>query len=262
MNEKHIKKLRGLMPSFPIYIEINLTELCNMKCSFCPRSTNYPNLNLHMSLKTIDTIVSQLKEFKDNIIIHLSGRGEPTLHNNFDIVLDKLSDFNVKLSTNGKRVDQYLDKINKLYKVYYSIYDESIISYEEAQQKYKFLILDKRTSNNNQRYHNRAGDIVNEFTEANPYHPRYKLLCEKTFTVVYINYNGDYNLCCNEWHNPTVMGNIHNQTIYDFFNHNEILKSFKDDHLSGNRSCSPCNKCNKPLHASQVALLDKILYNE
>jgi len=262
MIKKHKEKLRGLMPSFPIYIELNLTELCNMTCTFCPRSADYPNLNLHMSLDTIDTIATQLNDYQDSVIIHLSGRGEPTLHNNFDVVLDKLSNFQVKLSTNGKKVDQYLEKINKLYKVYYSIYDESTISYEEAQLKYNFLILDKRTSNTNQRYHNRAGDIVNEFTEANPKHPRYGLLCEKTFTVVYINYNGDYNLCCNEWHNPTVMGNIHNETIYDFFNYNTKLKIFRDDHLNGYRSCSPCNKCNKPLHARQVALLDKILYNE
>jgi len=64
MIKKHKEKLRGLMPSFPIYIELNLTELCNMTCTFCPRSADYPNLNLHMSLDTIDTIATQLNDYQ------------------------------------------------------------------------------------------------------------------------------------------------------------------------------------------------------
>lgn len=261
--KKNKDKLRGLLPSFPIYIELNLTELCDMKCTFCPRSEGYPNSNLHMSLETIDVIVSQLREVNHNFVIHLSGRGEPTLHKHFDKVLDKLSDFSVKMSTNGNRVDQYLDKINKnLYKVYYSIYDESKLTIEEAKAKYNFLILDKRTSNKKQKYHNRAGDIENDFTKNNPHHPKYGLFCEKPFTIVYINYNGDYNLCCNEWHNPTVMGNVHDQSIKDFFNNNPILQKFKNDLLNGTRSYSPCNNCNKRAHQSAVDILDKVIYND
>ena len=107
-----------------IIIELNITELCDMKCAFCPRSSGYPNSNLNMSLNTLDVIVEHAKELK-GVSFHISGRGEPTLHPRFSDVLDKLSDFKVKLSTNGNRVDRYLDKINELHKVDYSIYDES-----------------------------------------------------------------------------------------------------------------------------------------
>ena len=35
-------------------VEINPTELCNRRCSFCPRSdpSVYPNRSLHMSIQT------------------------------------------------------------------------------------------------------------------------------------------------------------------------------------------------------------------
>ena len=43
-------------------IEINPTELCNRKCSFCPRhdSNLYPNRNLHIEINTIQNLNTQL----------------------------------------------------------------------------------------------------------------------------------------------------------------------------------------------------------
>ena len=32
-------------------MEINPTELCNRKCSFCPRGDWYPNKNLHLTIE-------------------------------------------------------------------------------------------------------------------------------------------------------------------------------------------------------------------
>jgi len=242
-----------------IIIELNITELCDMKCAFCPRSSGYPNSNLNMSLDTLDVIVEHAKELK-GVSFHISGRGEPTLHPRFSDVLDKLSDFKVKLSTNGNRVDRYLDKINELHKVDYSIYDESKLTPQEAVNKYDFHIVDKRTSAKNL-YHNRAGAIENRLTQSNPRHPKYGLFCEKPFCVVYINYNGDYNLCCNEWFNPTVLENVHTQTIKEYLSENSLLKSFQKDLLEGKRERSPCKGCNKQMHPKAVDFLDKLYYN-
>ena len=239
-------KLKGLRPFFYL-IELNITELCDMKCEFCPRSQGYPNLNLNMPLETIDLIVEQIKDLEHQPIIHLSGRGEPTLHPQFNIILDKLSHLRVKLSTNGNRVDRYLNQINRLHKVDYSIYDESKLTPLEASHKYNFHIVDKRTQNK-LKYNNRAGSITKDITRNDPRHPIFGLMCEKPFSVIYINYNGDYNLCCNEWFNPTVLENVQTQSLKDFIKSNEKLKKFQEDLAAGNRTYSPCKSCNKPLH--------------
>ena len=245
--------IRGLRPSFFI-IELNITELCDMKCEFCPRSEGYPNSNLNMSLDTLDNIVSSMEQLPQEVLVHISGRGEPTLHPQFDQVLKKLSKFKVKLSTNGNRVDRYLDQINQLHQVDYSIYDESKLTPQQAVKKYGFHVVDKRTSSNGI-YNNRAGSVVKSITDNNPYHPKLGLFCEKPFTVVYINYNGDYNLCCNEWFNPTVLGNVNQESIYQFVTNNAKLKLFQQDLANGKRNLSPCNKCNKPAHPKAVDFL-------
>jgi len=252
-------KLEGLRPFFYL-IELNITELCDMKCEFCPRSQGYPNSNLNMSLETIDLIVEQIKDLEHQPIIHLSGRGEPTLHPQFGEILDKLSHLKVKLSTNGNRVDRYLDQINRLHKVDYSIYDESKLSPEEALQKYNFHIVDKRTKLNNS-YNNRAGSVENKFTHNDPHHPVLGLFCEKPFTVIYINYNGDYNLCCNEWFNPTILENVYSQPLNTYIKQNEKLKQFQQDLAKGQRSYSPCKSCNKPVHPSAEKYLLEHVYN-
>lgn len=248
-------ELRRLRPPF-YNVELNITELCNMKCDFCPRSMGYPNSNLNMSLKTVDIIVEHLKELK-NPYIYISGRGEPTLHPQFDIILDKLSEFKVGLATNGNRVDKYLNKINKLSKVDYSIYDESKLSPSEAFKKYKnFHIMDKRTIVKNA-YHNRAGSVNKPITKNNPLHPILGLFCEKPFIAIYINYNGDYNLCCNEWFNPTVLENVYTQSIKNFINKNKKLQEFKNDLADGKRSNHPCSSCNKSVHPQFEKILLK-----
>lgn len=246
--------------NFPICIELNVTELCDMTCSFCPRSVGYPNSNLNMSLDTLDVIINHAENLDRDIIFHLSGRGEPTLHPKFSDLLDRLDRFKVKLSTNGNRVDRYLDKINKLMKVDYSIYDQSKLTSKQIHSKYNFHVVDKRTNTKNI-YNNRAGSIVSQQTEQNPSHPKYKLMCEKPFHVVYINYNGDYNLCCNEWFNPTVLENVHTQSIKEYLNDNVILKSFQKDLMKGERKQSPCKGCNKQMHPKAVDFLDRIGYN-
>lgn len=246
-------KIRGLRPSFLI-IELNITELCDMKCEFCPRSEGYPNSNLNMSVETIDAVTNSIDQLDQQVLIHISGRGEPTLHPRFDEILNKLSNYKVKLSTNGNRVDRYINQINQLHKVDYSIYDESKLTPKQALEKYSFHVVDKRTSSSGS-YNNRAGSVTKPITQNNPHHPKLGLFCEKPFYVVYINYNGDYNLCCNEWFNPTVMGNIHNQSISTFLSSNEKLKLFQDDLAKGQRTLSPCNTCNKPAHPKAVDFL-------
>ena len=68
-----------------VVIEINLTELCNRKCIFCPRVDPevFPNRNLHMNLSLSEKISSNLRDINYKGRISFSGFGEPLLAKNF-----------------------------------------------------------------------------------------------------------------------------------------------------------------------------------
>ena len=64
----------------PNIIEINPTELCNRKCSFCARSEDYPNQNLNLDLRGAIIIRKRLEEMDWRGSLKLTGQGEPTLN--------------------------------------------------------------------------------------------------------------------------------------------------------------------------------------
>jgi MoaA/NifB/PqqE/SkfB family radical SAM enzyme len=107
-------------------IEINPTELCNLACNFCPRSTFYPNLNEHMSLDVAREIRDQMLAAKFTGVLSITGRGEPTLHPQFEEYVSIFVGYSwsLKMHTNGKRFEQYEDFILKNFDdVHYNCYD-------------------------------------------------------------------------------------------------------------------------------------------
>ena len=57
------------------WIDINITELCNRKCIFCPRANPdiYPNLNLNMSIKLAEKIGKELSDINYKGVVVFSG---------------------------------------------------------------------------------------------------------------------------------------------------------------------------------------------
>jgi len=92
-----------------IYIEI--TNVCNLSCSFCPGSGRKPEF---MDEKTFILILDQVKEFSDYLYFHV--KGEPLMHPLLGRFLDISHEkgFRVSLATNGlligKLKDELLDK--------------------------------------------------------------------------------------------------------------------------------------------------------
>ena len=60
------------------WIDINVTELCNRKCIFCPRIDDdfYPNQNLNISLDLIRKMAIELRSIEYQGAIVLCGFGE------------------------------------------------------------------------------------------------------------------------------------------------------------------------------------------
>lgn len=91
-----------------IYLEI--TNLCNLNCSFCPidqrsaKEMSYDNF-----VKTID----QARPMADQICLHLMG--EPLAHPNIDQILNYCSEVEskIQLTTNGLLLDKFKESIVK-----------------------------------------------------------------------------------------------------------------------------------------------------
>ena len=63
------------------FLELNINEICNRRCPFCPRSNpkTYPNRNVHMDVGIAKSIAEQLKVLEFKGIVNVSGTGEPLL---------------------------------------------------------------------------------------------------------------------------------------------------------------------------------------
>ena len=245
------KYLNNIMLT-PQLVEINITELCNRTCSFCPRSSGYPNLNLNMDIKTAKEIAKQSKSFTKNI--HIVGRGEPLLNPNFiEIVKVFAKDFSVKIVTNGDHLHKYIDSLHNIlnlhsgkHKITYCLYDDEL-QYENALEtygKYNDILLYKTYDTGNNLYDNtlskkqwldnRAGFMYSKESSSPCYIPSNR---------VYIDYNGDVNLCCHDWKYKHVFGNILKNPITKIWT--SYMLKLKINLAKGNRKCvKACSECN------------------
>ncbi|MEG1800599.1 MAG: radical SAM protein [Oscillospiraceae bacterium] len=79
-----------------IYIEI--TNSCNLNCSFCPKHKRKPQA---MSVEEFSAVIAKTKDYGDNFYLHVMG--EPLSHKNFGGILKVCSDNKIKtnITTNG-----------------------------------------------------------------------------------------------------------------------------------------------------------------
>lgn len=79
-----------------IYIEI--TNICNLKCSFCPDGKRAKE---NMSIENFEYIINQIKEYTNLIALHV--KGEPLLHSNLKEILYccEENEIEVNITTNG-----------------------------------------------------------------------------------------------------------------------------------------------------------------
>ncbi len=89
-----------------IYVEI--TNKCNLSCSFCKKSSRSLR---EMSITEFKEIIAKVKDYTNTICLHV--KGEPLLHSNLSEILTicDVNNINVSLTTNGTLLKV---KINEL----------------------------------------------------------------------------------------------------------------------------------------------------
>ncbi|MDC1315996.1 radical SAM protein [Alphaproteobacteria bacterium] len=237
------------------HLDINITELCNRKCVFCPRvdESEYPNQNLNMNLDLAQKISDELLELKYQGVIVLSGFGEPTLHPDFLNVIRILSKCSrLELITNGDKLNkEYIKKLKEagLNYIVVSMYDgpHQIEPFKEMFRELNlgedFFLLRDRWHNSDDDYGlkltNRAGKVtIGNQDEVDVTHP-----CYYTAYSLTIDWNGDVLLCIQDWNKKVKLGNILFQNLYEVWN-SSILKKRRKKLISGNRCDAPCKNCN------------------
>ena len=89
-----------------IYIEI--TNICNLKCKFCPETTRTKQF---MSVENFEEVIRKIAKFTKLVCLHV--KGEPLLHSNLEELLKILEKYNLKtnITTNGTLLKDKLDII-------------------------------------------------------------------------------------------------------------------------------------------------------
>jgi len=89
-----------------IYIEI--TNVCNLACDFCPRTMRKPEF---MTIESFSKILDQIKPYTSYIYLHV--KGEPLLHPELDKFLDLsyAKGFQVNITTNGTLIHKVKDML-------------------------------------------------------------------------------------------------------------------------------------------------------
>lgn len=89
-----------------IYIEI--TNVCNLKCKFCPDTTRTKQF---ISVENFEEIIKKIHTYTNLVCLHV--KGEPLLHNNLEDLLRTLERYNLKanITTNGTLLKDKLEII-------------------------------------------------------------------------------------------------------------------------------------------------------
>lgn len=237
----------------PSWIDLNLTELCNRACVFCPRvdPAAYPNQALHMPIPLVKRIAHQLRESGFTGAVVLCGFGEPMLHPAFMTIVEILAPIvRVELVTNGDRLTaegiRAMADLHLAYTVV-SMYDGPH-QIEHFQKMFAEAGVTEHLLRD--RWHtaadafglkltNRAGTVqVGEQDPVLPGQPCYYLAYQMT-----VDWNGDVLLCVQDWHKKVKFGNLALHTIEDVWN-SPALHKRRMQLISGNRGTAPCSGCN------------------
>jgi radical SAM protein with 4Fe4S-binding SPASM domain len=231
-------------------VELNITELCNRTCSFCPRHNpeSYPNQNLAMTTETLTKIVRDLKSFNFNNRVGLVGFGEPFLHKNLtefvSLIRATLPDLKwLEINTNSDFLT--IDKVKDLYsagcnQLTISMYDRDIseqiktlISGININVTFKHLYAERMELNEVNR-----DNILTKINIVNK-----RETCYLPFYKMFIDYDGKVLVCNNDWGRQGVIGDINVHSLYEIWNSDEML-GYRKKLLAKDRDMNPCKFCN------------------
>lgn len=264
-------------PQIPELYQLEVTNFCNLKCSFCSRD-NFPRplgfLNLDLAKKISE------RDLDGSYFVEFQMSGEPLLHAGVTTIIDYFKGKVITgLSTNGHLIDKRLDAVCKL--DYMTISVDSFLDYENLRiggnsehlisnielllkHRPSSLCIDlqvielggerfktdwkKSLDNLKEFVYNRKWD-VNIRTVPDCFLGTrdgmkidFKELCLNPWLSVSVQWDGDVVPCCFAFGKDIVYGNLNEDTLYNIWNNSEVRKQLQEQHLKKNYN-SLCSKC-------------------
>ena len=252
-----------------IYIEI--TNICNLNCSFCPSNNRKKEF---MSIADFTNIINKIKGYTNHIYLHI--KGEPLMHPELDKILKipNKNNLNVNITTNGRLLNNNIELINnnKVRQLNISLHSfnnlkeiKDIINicdnltntninyrlwnnldnndiYNFLEEHYKIKI--NRNNNRNNLNEHTFLSIDNEFDWPSLDIPLISKIgtCKALKDQIGILVNGDVVSCCLDNNGDNILGNILSDNLDGIINsskYQEMLKGFQNKIL-----VSPlCQRC-------------------
>tara|TARA_S200002703_G_C3778258_1_gene239683 strand:+ start:212 stop:937 length:726 start_codon:yes stop_codon:yes gene_type:complete len=219
-------------------IELNIVDVCNRSCTFCPRGNGYPNTSNHLTYENSFYLKKRLKQYRD--VITISGFGEPLLHKDFERVVSNVLPKNASeiiLITNGDYLDdKKYEKIKNtgITHIRVSLYDEDNSDY------FKSFIKDTKLSFNH--YYNGPAHEVNRNEIYDKSGKQTKGKCYLPFYKLFVDYDLKTYLCSNDWSKSVNTGDLKNEPLEDIWYSNKYNK-YRDLLEQGKRKLFPCSNC-------------------
>jgi radical SAM protein with 4Fe4S-binding SPASM domain len=231
-------------------VELNVVEICNRVCSFCPRNleTGYPNSNFRMSLDVVERIVDSLVVYGFKNRISIVGFGEPFLYkelvNAVSIIKKKIPDLKwLEIITNGDFLDrEILISLSNAgcNQLTVSMYDSDISSkIKELVGSLNISLTFKHCYEDNFELNliNRS-DIFLKKESVN-----YTNKCYLPFYKMFIDHNGNVLTCNNDWNKTGIVGNIFNETLDEIWFGDKLNKYRKKLSKGLRKDLAPCKFC-------------------
>jgi len=140
-----------------IYIEI--TNICNLNCKFCPETIRKKE---SMSIEKFEKIIKEIHNYTELVCLHV--KGEPLLHSELADILKILEKYNLKtnITTNGTLIKEKLDIIKNskaIRQINFSIH--SITQNEKLNRQYLQEIFESVEELKNIKISYRLWDLQN-----------------------------------------------------------------------------------------------------
>ena len=270
-------KYKNLRPGgVPTYIDIELTNLCNFSCRFCPTGTrSMQRIKGYMPEEVIDAIVENVQRFAIPGVRFIRW-GEPTIHPDFIDYVRKVKETGtlVHVNTNGSKLDE--DSIKalidmRLDSIKFSFQGADEGTYSEMRKggdynkllgtirkfselrgelEYPYIqISTTLTGETVEQIEDFKKDVeglcdyynigytllthlniekmdidevekeqIRQLQEKEKSNHKYIEVCSEAFDKLSVNWNGDVTLCCADYDNFMIVGNILDNNLRQLFN--------------------------------------------